>query len=73
MEAQSRRMSAVEATANTVIGYGIAVGAQVAIFPIFGINVPLADNFLIGGIFMAISLVRSYVLRRLFNAIQSLL
>ena len=64
---QSRRMSAIEATTNTVVGYGIAVGAQILIFPFFGIFIPIADNLAIGAIFMGISLARGYVLRRLFN------
>lgn len=69
---QSRRGSLIEAVANVVIGYGIAVGAQVAIFPLFGIHLPLADNLLIGVLFTVVSLVRSYFLRRLFNRLRSL-
>lgn len=34
---QSRRMSAVESVANVAVGYGVAVAAQVAVFPWFGI------------------------------------
>ena len=64
---QSRRASLLESATNIAIGYGVAVAAQVAIFPLFGINVPLGDNLLIGGLFTAVSLVRSYALRRLFN------
>lgn len=67
---QSRKMSMVESFANVAIGYGIAVAAQLVIFPVFGINVPLQSNLLIGAFFTVVSLVRSYVLRRVFNALR---
>ena len=65
--AQSRRHSAYEAVANVAIGYLVAVAAQICIFPLFGIRVNLQDNLLIGAAFTAVSLVRSYALRRIFN------
>ena len=67
---QSRRMSVVEAVANVAVGYGVAVLTQIAVFPLFGIGVTLAQNMAIGGIFTAISIARSYALRRLFEAIR---
>ena len=70
MTGQSRRMSAVEAVANVLIGYGVAVLAQLAIFPLFGIAVSLGDNLAIGAAFTVVSLARSYAVRRLFNAIR---
>lgn len=68
---QSRKRSALEAVANVSIGYGIAVATQVAVFPLFGLHASLGDNLSIGAIFTVVSLVRSYALRRLFNAWQS--
>jgi len=67
---QSRRMSAVEAIANVLVGYGVAVLAQLAIFPLFGIAVSIGDNLAIGAAFTVVSLARSYAVRRLFNAIR---
>lgn len=64
---QSRLHSALESAANVAIGYGVAVASQIAIFPLFGIHIPLADNLVIGGYFTLISLARSYLLRRWFN------
>lgn len=64
---QSRTMSAVESVANVVIGYGVAVATQAAVFPLFGIHVGVSDHLLIGLLFTAVSLARSYLLRRLFN------
>lgn len=67
---QSRRHSALESVANVAIGYGVAVASQIVIFPMFGIHIPLGDNLLIGLWFTAISIFRSYSLRRVFNRIN---
>ncbi|GIX11774.1 MAG: hypothetical protein KatS3mg116_3484 [Elioraea sp.] len=67
---QSRTMSLIEAVANVAVGFGVAVLAQVVLFPLFGLDVTLTDNLLIGAIFTAVSIVRSYALRRLFEAIR---
>lgn len=66
---QSRVQSLVEAVSNVAIGYGVAVAAQMAIFPMFEIHVPVSSNLLIGAFFTAVSLARSYVVRRIFNDI----
>ena len=65
---QSKRYSLIEAIANTAIGYGIAVATQMIVFPLFGIHAATSTNLAIGGVFTVVSLVRSYALRRLFNA-----
>lgn len=67
---QSRLGSFLESLANVVLGYGVAVGAQLAIFPWFNIRVSVQDNLVIGLAFTLVSLVRSYLLRRLFNWIH---
>lgn len=64
---QSVRHSALESVANVAIGYGWAIVAQKAIFPIFNIHVSTADNLKMGLYFTGFSLVRSFVLRRVFN------
>ena len=67
---QSRLGSFLESLANVVLGYGIAVGAQILVFPLFGVVIPLSSNLAIGIIFTLVSLVRSYLLRRLFNLLH---
>lgn len=67
---QTRTMSLVEAITNVVVGYGIALSTQIMAFPLFGLHASLADNLLIGGIFTVVSVVRSYVMRRLFERIS---
>ena len=64
---QSRRMSAVEAVVSTAIGYIVAVATQFAVFPIFGLRVGVIENLGIGLAFTAVSVVRSYLVRRLFE------
>ena len=61
---QSRWMSLVEAVTNVLVGYGVAVATQWAVFPLFGLHATLQENLVIGLVFTAVSLVRSYVLRR---------
>jgi hypothetical protein len=67
---QSRTMSFVEAITNVAVGYLLAVLTQIAIFPSLDLRVSVADNLLIGGIFTAVSIVRSFTLRRLFEAVR---
>ena len=63
---QSRLMSLVEAVTNVV---GVAVGVQILLFPVFGFTVTLRQNLAIGLVFTGVSIARSYVLRRMFEAI----
>lgn len=65
---QSRVASLAESVMNVLIGYGVALASQLVIFPMFGIHLPLSDNLAIGAWFTLISLVRSYAIRRWFNA-----
>ena len=67
---QSRAISLVEAVANVVVGYGVAVVTQILIFPIFGLHTTLAQNMKMGAIFSFVSIARSFALRRLFEAIR---
>ena len=64
---QLKRHSLLESVVNVVVGYGVALLSQIIIFPVFGLKVSLRDNVLIGVFFTIISIVRSYLLRRLFN------
>lgn len=64
---QSRRQSLIEAITNVAVGYALAVLTQIVVFPWFGLQVPFRDNLTIGAVFVMISLLRSYALRRLFE------
>jgi len=67
---QSRAMSLVEAAANVIVGYGVAVVAQILIFPVFGLQATLAQNLKMGAAFTLISIARSFVLRRMFERLR---
>jgi len=63
-------MSLVEAVANVIVGFWLAVLTQILVFPFFGLAVTLSQNLLIGCLFALTSIVRSYVLRRVFEAMR---
>ncbi len=67
---QSRLMSLAESLANVLVGYGVAVATQILVFPLFGLAVSISENLMIGLIFTAVSIVRSYALRRGFEALR---
>ena len=64
---QSRIMSMVEAAANVVVGYVLAIATQIVVFPWFWIETGLAEHLTIGLAFVGVSLARGYLLRRLFE------
>ena len=64
---QSLRMSLIEAITNVAVGYALAVVTQIVVFPWFGLHPSPGENMALGAIFTAISLIRGYVLRRLFE------
>ena len=64
---QSRRMSLIEAVTNVILGYGLEVITQIVVFPWFRLDVSIGENLAIGAVFVGISLLRSYALRRLFE------
>ena len=67
---QSRKMSLVESLTNVLVGYGVAVATQWAVFPLFGLHTTLHENLVIGLIFTVVSIIRSYVLRRAFEGLR---
>ncbi len=68
---QSRRMSAVEAITSTTIGYAVAVATNAVVLPAFGFHVSMGESLAIGAIFTAVSIIRGYLVRRLFVALGS--
>ena len=64
---QTKTQSAVESAANVSIGYVVSLAANATILPLFGISISASENLAIGAIYTAISIVRSYFVRRAFN------
>jgi membrane protein implicated in regulation of membrane protease activity len=69
--AQSRTMSVVETVTQNVIGFVIAMAVQALVLPYWGFHPTLAENFWITFIFMAISVIRSYIFRRFFAYLEA--
>lgn len=67
---QQKSHSVIESLFNVLIGFGISMVANMIVLPWFGFKVSLSSAFGIGVIFTLISIVRSYLLRRLFNRIM---
>jgi hypothetical protein len=66
-QGQSKRGSIAEAFVNIAVGLVVSMIANSIVFPAYGFHVSIADNVGITLIYTAISLVRSYCLRRTFN------
>jgi len=66
---QTKRQSFIEIMTNTVVGFLISVVVQLIIYPVLEIEVSIGENLTITTIFVVIGIVRSYVMRRIFNRI----
>lgn len=64
---QTKRGSAAEALTNILIGVMVGFLSNIFVLPAFGYDVTLGDATAISLVFTAISFVRSYVVRRVYN------
>lgn len=64
---QSRCLSMAEAVASTALGFAVSLALTFTVLPAFGYTVTTRDAWGITVIYTAASIVRSYVVRRLFN------
>jgi len=64
---QSKRASLVESVVSTSIGFVVSMGILEGVNQIWGLRLNLTDNVAITSIFTAASVLRSYLVRRLFN------
>ena len=65
---QSKMMSLVEAITNTLVGLALAFAVNAALMHWTGVTATAMQNFLIVAGHTVVSVLRSYLLRRLFNA-----
>ena len=65
---QSKAMSFVEAITNTLVGLALAFAVNAALMHWTGVTASPMQNLLIVGGHTVVSVLRSYLLRRLFNA-----
>lgn len=64
---QTRLGSLIEVCINIVIGFAINWVANLWILPLYGFHITGGQAFSMGLIFTAISVARSYIIRRWFN------
>ena len=67
---QTKTQSMIEACTSVFIGYWIAVISQIILYPYFDIEVTFGDQMYIALWFTVISIIRTYLMRRLFNMIN---
>ena len=59
-------MSLVESIANTGAGFALSLLIQISLFSLMSIETTTTQNLLMSGVFTIASLVRGYLMRRLF-------
>lgn len=64
---QTKRKSLIEAVTNTVTGLLTSFFIQLIIYPLMGIPVSLNQNIIITAVFFVASILRGYLIRRIFN------
>ena len=64
---QSKKYSIIESVANTVIGLVTSFIIQLIIYPLLDIPVSFNQNIIITLVFFTVSIIRGYLIRRLFN------
>jgi vancomycin permeability regulator SanA len=65
---QTRLSSLIEAVINVVIGFVVSLVITAVVLPAYGHQVTFAENVQITLIFTATSILRTYFVRRYFNA-----
>jgi len=68
---QSKKQSAVESVTQTLIGLITSIAVQLIIYPLMGIPVSFKQNLVITVIFFTVSIIRGYLVRRIFNVKQN--
>ena len=58
----------IETLTSVFVGWIIGVILNMLVLPLFDYDVSLTDGVLISIIFTAVSIIRSYVIRRWFNS-----
>jgi hypothetical protein len=67
---QTPRGAIIEAWLNIAVGFSVNFVANLFLLPLVGASFTAMENFWLGWIYTAISIVRSYAIRRWFNGLQ---
>jgi len=61
------RLAIIEAWVNIIIGFSVNFVANIFVLPLVGASFTAADNFFLGWVYTAISILRQYAVRRWFQ------
>ncbi len=64
---QNKRKSLIETLVQTVLGLFVSFIIQIFIYPILDIPVTINQNIIITIVFFIASVLRGYLIRRIFN------
>lgn len=64
---QSKQNSLIESAVQTIIGLGTSIILQMVLYPILGIPVSFSQNLIITAVFFVVSIIRGYIVRRIFE------
>jgi hypothetical protein len=64
---QSKQKSLIESITQTVVGLVISFAIQLVIYPMLNIPVSFNQNLIITAVFFVASIIRGYVIRRIFT------
>lgn len=65
---QSKKESFIETLTSVFVGWLIGVILNMLVLPLFDYNITVVDSLWVSLIFTAVSVIRSYVIRRAFNS-----
>jgi high-affinity Fe2+/Pb2+ permease len=64
---QSKQKSLIESITQTVVGLVVSFAIQLVIYPMLNIPVSFNQNLIITAVFFVASIIRGYVIRRIFT------
>ncbi len=64
---QTKIQSLIESITHTIIGLGTSIVIQLILYPLLSIPVSFGQNIIITIVFFAVSIIRQYIVRRIFN------
>jgi uncharacterized membrane protein len=68
---QTKLYSIIESITQTIIGILTSILIQVVLYPLLGIPVTLNQNLIITAVFLVVSIIRGFLIRRLFNKMKN--
>ena len=67
---QNKKLSLIESLTNTFTGLFVSFVIQIIIYPLMDIPVRIEQNVIITLVFTIASILRGYIVRRIFNKLK---